>query len=352
MIVFCWQQLPIYAARNIGAFVRMSDEEVVVLRTVTDRFPIKGAAEMTGTKVIDVSPNDVRRIMDIVGCTPEIIVSGGWGDHGFWRWVKEIKGAGGYSIVCTDEPYRGKSWREILRKIRFKMFLARHIDFMFVAGAGGIKQFVEYYGLSKSRVVEGLYAGDRQLFYNGKPIVQRPKKFIYVGHYDANKNVTAMCRAFGRVQKNGWSLEVYGGGPLEQELKRFENEFIHIHGYVNADQLGPMYRDARCFVLGSHAEQWGVVVHEACMSGCMLLLSNHVGSRFDFAMPENSVMFNPDSEDDFARGFDEVMNKTDDECLSAQQKSLELGLRFSPDKFAVNLMQMIASVRGVHGCLS
>lgn len=343
MIAFCWEQLPIYAARNIGAFVRQTDEEVVVLRTVTNRFPIKGAAEMTGAKVIDVPANDTRSITDVVGQVPDVIVCGGWGDRGFWHWLKEVKKSGGHSIVCTDEPYRGRTWREILRKIRFKMFLSRYIDFMFVAGDGGMRQFVEYYGLQSSRVVDGLYAGDHRLFFDGLPLTQRPKKFIYVGHYDANKNVIAMCKAFSRVQRDGWTLEVYGGGPLTDELKRLESEYVHINGYVNADQLGPMYRDARCFVLGSHAEQWGVVVHEACMSGCMLLLSDHVGSRFDFAKQENAVLFNPDSEEDFARGFAEVMCKSDDELIGAQLKSVELGKRFSPEQFAEKLKRMIST---------
>ena len=345
MIVFCWSQLPIYAARSIGAFVRTSGENVIVLRTVTGRFPIKGAVEMTGARVIDVSRDDSRSIVDVIGEMPEIIVCGGWGVPSFWRWLKEVRAASGKAIVCTDEPYRGRGWREIVRKIRFEILLRKNIDMMFVAGRGGELKFVDYYGMSANRVVSGMYAGDPGLFYDGMPILERPKRFVYVGHWDMNKNVLRMCRAFDKVRQPGWTLEVYGGGPLEAELRKFEREYIHIHGYVNADQLGPIYREARCFVLGSHAEQWGVVVHEACMSGCMLLLSDHVGSRFDFAKRENSVLFDPGSEDDFARGFSEVMQKTDMEYVTAQRTSVELGKKFSPQIFAANLTQMIALLR-------
>ena len=345
MIVFCWSQLPIYAARSIGAFVRASGENVIVLRMVTARFPIKGAVEMTGARVIDVGRDDRRSIVDVAGEMPEVIVCGGWGIPSFWRWLKEVRSAGGKSIVCTDEPYRGRSLREAVRKIRFEILLRKNIDMMFVAGRGGELKFVDYYGMSANRVVSGMYAGDPGLFYDGMPILERPKRFVYVGHWDTNKNVLRMCRAFDKVHQPGWTLEVYGGGPLEAELRNFESDHIHVHGYVNADQLGPIYREARCFVLGSHAEQWGVVVHEACMSGCMLLLSDHVGSRFDFAKRENSVLFDPNSEEDFARGFAAVMGRTDGECLLAQQISVELGRLFSPQKFAANLTQMITMLR-------
>ena len=77
------------------------------------------------------------------------------------------------------------------------------------------------------------------------------------------------------------------------------------------------------------------------MSGCMLLLSDRVGAKFDFAMPENSVLFNPESEADFAHGFRAIMEKTDEAQLAAQAKSVELGSRFSPTIFARNLSQMI-----------
>ena len=344
MIVFCWAQLPIYAARSIGAFVRATNEEVVVLRTVTNRFPIKGAAEMTGTKVIEVKPDDQRSLVEVVGAMPRVIVCGGWGIAAFWRWLKEVKQAGGKTVVCTDEPYRGRGWYEWVRKIRFNLQLRCYIDMMFVAGGGGELKFADYYGMPKDRVITGMYAGDPELFHDGRPIIERPKRFIYVGHWDENKNVLKMCRAFTKVQRDDWTLEVYGGGPLEVELRKLESDYVHILGYVNADELGPMYRDTRCFVLGSFREQWGVVVHEACMSGCMLLLSDRVGSKFDFAMPENAVLFDPESEEDFARGFKAIMDKPEGAQMAAQVESVELGRRFSPAIFARNLSQMISQL--------
>lgn len=348
MIVICWEQLPIYAARSIGAFVESSSEEVVVLRVPTSRFPIKGAAEMTKTRVVDVAFNDERSLRQILGAMPDVFVCGGWGEKSFLRWMDEVHAATGKVIVCTDEPMRDRGWRERLRKWRFKWMLQRRIDRLFVAGQGGVLKFAGWYGFPPEKVVTGLYAGDPKLFYDGAALPGRDKRFIYVGHYDANKNVVAMCEAFRRASAKvggDWSLDVYGGGPLESQLKQFEDANLRVHGYVNADQLGPMYREARCFVLGSHAEQWGVVVHEACLSGCLLLLSNHVGSRFDFAKEENSVLFDPNSTEDFARGFETIMRMTDEQQLLAQRKSVELGQQFSPQVFAQALADMVDDLR-------
>ena len=348
MIAICWKQLPVYTARSIGSFVKASGEDVVVLRVPTTTFPIKGTVEMTGTRVIDVDLDDRRSIREVLGCYPEVIVCGGWRTPCFWRWIRECKRHGCRSIMCTDEPYRGRGWKEFLRMLRFRFCFSRLFDYMFVAGDGGIRKFHGYFGFPRERVVVGLYAGDPKLFYDGEKITERPRKFIYVGRYDENKNVIPMCEAFERAASRcdaDWSLEVYGGGPLEDDLKKHNSKRVKINGFIQAEDLGPLYRESRCFVLGSHAEQWGVVVHEACMSGCMLLLSNHVGSRFDFAKPENSEQFDPDSVEDFARGFEAIMRKTESEQIKAQRMSIELGHQFSPQVFAKRLMEMIDDLR-------
>lgn len=341
MIVICWWQLPIYAARCIGAFVKQTTEDIVVFRVQTSRFPIRGAAEMTGTRVIDVAEDETRTLAEILGETPSTIVCGGWHPAIYWTWLKEVKRAGGRSIFCTDEPYRGRGLKEWIRNIRFQVCFRRWIDYVFVAGEGGRKKFVDFYKIPANRVVSGVYSGDPELFYDGEPLCNRAKKFVYVGHYDENKNVIALCKAFAQTKNQDWSLELYGGGPLAETLKQYESERIKVNGYINADQLGEVYRSARCFVLGSFSEQWGVVVHEACMCGCLLLLSDRVGARFDFATLENAALFNPASVDDLRNAFEAIMAKTNEEFELGRECSLTLGKAFTPTQFAERLSSII-----------
>lgn len=342
MVVFCWRQLPIYAARCIGAFAKASGEKVVVLRVVTSRFPVKGAAEMTGGAVIDVKGDDPRSLKEIVGEMPRAIVVGGWLDPSFVRWAKEVKAAGGFAVLNSDEAFTRKSLKQFLRKWRFKLTMQRLFDKFFIVGEGGRIHFGDYWGIPESKLVRGLYAGDPILFHDGAPLKERPKKFIYVGHYDANKNVLRMCEAFEKAVRHtgmaDWTLEVYGGGELESELKKHESANVHVHGFIQADQLGPLYRESRGFVLGSFSDKWGVVVHEAALSGCLLLLSDQVGARYDFAREENSAVFSPGDTDDFARGFEKLMRFDESQLDRAQSLTLTLAEHFSPVLFASNLI--------------
>ena len=344
MIVICWEQLPVYAARAIGAFVRKSGFDVRVLRVPFKRFDIKGAVEMTGCPVIDVERDDRRTIIEVVGKMPDAIVAGGWASPCFMRWAKEVRKHGGRTIVTSDEAFTKKNLKQFIRKWRFRLLIAPLFDKVFVVGAGGKKHFIDYYGLSSERVFTGLYGSDPKLFFNGPPLKERPKRFIYVGHYDANKNVLPMCTAFEQAVAHlgeageGWSLDVYGGGELESELKKRESAHVHVHGFIQAEQLGALYRDARGFVLGSFSDKWGVVVHEAAASGCLLLLSTAVGAHYDFARPENAALFDPASVEDFQQGFEKLMTMPEEKLDAAQALSVQLAQGFSPEIFAQSLM--------------
>lgn len=345
MVVICWEQLPVYAARSIGMFSDICGEEVVVIRVPTSRFPIKGAAEMTHARVIDVSRDEERTLAKVIGMKPDVVLIGGWGVPCFRRWLTQAHREGYKTIVSTDEPLRKLTFKEVIRKYRFKLVLASRIDRLLLAGGGGRAKFQGWYGFPSCKMREGLYAADPMLFYDAGELTQRPKRFLYVGHFDANKNVLKMCDAFLHVHERhpDWELEICGGGPLEEAIPRKPG--ILLTGFVPAEKLGEKYRSSRCFVLGSHAEQWGVVVHEAVSSGCALLLSDHVGSRFDFAKDDNSVLFNPDSLDDFERGMERIISFSDEEWRKARSKSLEVARSFSPERFAETLMALVKELR-------
>jgi glycosyltransferase involved in cell wall biosynthesis len=122
------------------------------------------------------------------------------------------------------------------------------------------------------------------------------------------------------------------------------NGFV-LTGFVNNAELGEKYRAARCFILGSHREKWGVVVHEAAASGCMLLLSSAVGSHFDFARTENAALFAPDSIEQFEAGMEKIVGMDGVQLETAQRTSVELAAQFSPGVYARNLKDAITQLR-------
>lgn len=339
MIVLTWAGLTQYAVRNLRAFIRSTDEEIVVISERT-KFLAKNLEEDLAHPVIWVDGNDTRSISEIVGVMPRVLLASGWGTPCFLRWTKEVKAAGGHTIVTPDEAWGVFPFlHDFPRAIRYRLFLRRLYDRVFVCGAGGRKLF-RFYGVPDKNIEEGLYSGDPTVFYDGKPLSQRAKKLIYVGRYIPLKNVLSMCEAFIRVTDKfpDWTLELYGNGELETQLPRHPR--IHVNGYVQTEQLGALYRDAQIFILGSWHDNWGVVVHEAALSGCLLLLSKHVGAAADFATPQNAAVFNPFSVADFSVAMERLMSFSDEEKDSGQKISVKLAQKFSPDFFASQMKKM------------
>ena len=358
MICISWLGLTPYAAKCIRAFCESCEDKVKVVQLPARRFVHGNLCEMCGCEILDVERDDKRALTEVVGCVPNVFVLAGWYAPSLVRWAKEVKHNGGIVILASDEAFTGKTLKQYLRKFRFLVQYNRWIDKVFVCGKGGLIQFVDFYGLPPAKVFIGNYAADSNVFFNGPPLNERANRFIYVGKFDENKNILLLCEAFRRVHAAHpeWEFEICGNGPLERDVGRYAgiekwtadvsekgNGFI-LTGFVDNAKLGEKYRNARCFVLGSKRERWGVVVHEAAASGCMLLLSRNVGSRYDFATEENSAIFDPHSIDDAVAAMERIVSFDSVSLDAAQNTSVTLSAKFSPAIYAHNLKQAIVSL--------
>jgi glycosyltransferase involved in cell wall biosynthesis len=69
---------------------------------------------------------------------------------------------------------------------------------------------------------------------------------------------------------------------LELETKALEvGERVRFLGFVNQSQLPSIYRAANLLVFPSEYEPFGVVVNEAMLCGCPVVVSDRVGARYD-----------------------------------------------------------------------
>jgi len=337
MICFAWSGFPQYAARCVRALVENVQERVVVVAT-RPHVPIKGMDQLAGCPVAWVEHSDARKLPLIIGGIPRVLIVSGWGFPIFNRYRDEVKDNGGAVIAMVDNNFRF-SIREVLKAIRFRLFLKAKYDGYLVAGRSGTR-LLEFYGVPKERIKTGLYAADETLFTGDIVLSRREKKMLFVGQIIARKNIVAFATAFIRANKSrGWKLEICGCGSLEDSLPK--DESIFIHDFVQPEKLAAIYQSARIFALPSLEEHWGVVVHEAALSGCVLLLSDRVGAADDFLGQCNGYKFNPDSMDDMVEKIGECMRMTDAELLEAQRESLALSRNASKALFVNSLKELI-----------
>ena len=218
---------------------------------------------------------------------------------------------------------------------------------------------MRFYGVSDRQIVEGSYSADASLFSNGLPLVERKKEMIFVGRFIAIKNIERLIKAFIVAnEKRDWQLALYGCGPLEKELRTIDPHLnekgVRLNAFLQPEELSEKYKEARFFCLPSLHDHWGLVVHEAALSGCALLLSERVGSAVDllgesilentscsFKRFENGCSFNPNNMDALTAAIRRAMSFSTQEYETAQKVSLDLASRHSLEKFALALKRMV-----------
>lgn len=126
--------------------------------------------------------------------------------------------------------------------------------------------------------------------------------FLFVGRFVPQKNLSRMIEAYREYRQRAgsaaWDLVLVGSGPDEGSLKRqireSDIEGTWFTGLRQAQDLPAYYARARCFVLPSISEPWGLVVNEAMASGLPVLVSNRCGCVPDLLEDGvNGFVFDP-----------------------------------------------------------
>ena len=303
------------------AFVESTDEEVVVVAT-PPRVPIAGMDEICGCRVVWVPDGDSRKLGELLGGRlPRVLTVPGWLLGNYNRYAEEVRAAGGRVIAGLDENFAGFGLKQLLKALRFRLFLRRRFDGFWVPGRSGVR-LLRFYGVPETKIFTNLYAADGALFCDGDPLVKRAKRIVYVGQFVARKNVLRMCRAFARANPGDWTLALYGSGELKGRLAE-QGGRVEVHDFVQPEALAAVYRSARFFCLPSVEEHWGLVVHEAALSGCGLLLSKAVGAAEDM-LDGNGRSFDPRNEAEMAACFRAMMRLDGAELLALQKRSVEM----------------------------
>ena len=352
MICFTWWGLTQYAARAIEAFNKASKEPVCVVATRPKSSPVQGMERILTCPLVWVEEGDidyVTRLPEI----PRVLFVSNW-NLPCWKYLERVvKSNGGKTVAMIDTNYKrfgvgNGRLKAFLRQfawiMRFRFVIRRRFDRFFVVGASGQK-LMRICGVSKDKVSLGLYGADSSLFKDGVPLIDRPKRIIYVGQFIDRKNVKRMVQAFLRAQRvagesaEGWRLDMFGAGALydslNQAINKSNNQTITLHPFCQPENLAAEYRNSRVFCLPSLEEHWGVVVHEAALSGCALLLANGIGAGEDFLGKANGIAFDPFSIDAIAQAMAQVMTWSDTRWNHAHEESIQLATNFGLNRFVM-----------------
>jgi glycosyltransferase involved in cell wall biosynthesis len=330
-IAFSWQGLPQFAARQLRPAIAQLGQACPVIGTRPE-VPIHGMEAALGQPIHWVEAAQPVRWADLGLAVPKVFFQAGWACQSFNALGDEVRATGGKVCLQMDSCWRG-DLRQWLGGLWFRLARKRKFSAVLVASVSG-RRAARWYGFTDEEIFEGLLGADPAIFFDGPPLASRPKRILFVGSYVENKDCVGLATAFVSVadQLPEWELHLYGSGPLQSKIPKHPR--IQVHGFVQPAELGALYRSARIFALPSYREAWGLVVHEAALSGCQLLLSDAIGSRHDFATQKNAAEFPAGDRDALAQAILQLASSDDAALGRAQAESRIRAATHGPAVFA------------------
>jgi glycosyltransferase involved in cell wall biosynthesis len=229
-----------------------------------------------------------------------VIVYTGYMYVTFWIAATAAKLHGTALLFGTDAhhivPLDGKAWKVPLKK-RLWPLLFRLADIVIVPSSGGVK-LMSSLGIPAQRIALTPYVVDNDWWLAEAAHVSRSQVranwnipnealvVLFCGKLQPWKRPDDILQAFAKSNVEGSYLVFAGDGPLRTDLQAKANylnisERVRFLGFVNQTGLPSVYCSSDVLVLPSEYEAFGVVVNEAMLCGCPVIVSDRVGARFD-----------------------------------------------------------------------
>ncbi len=269
---------------------------------------------------------------------PNWIYCSGWSDKGYLQAIK--KNPSIPSALAFDNQWEGNLKQKVL-SLGARFLLKPHFNFAFVPGERQAR-FAKKLGFADREIKRGVYCCDTKLFASYKA-KKTEKQLLWMGRYIPQKGAELLWKSFIEVNEelgNAWTLHCAGtGSDFEQ---RIHHPHIVHHGFVQPENLKELIQKSTCFVLPSHFEPWGVVVHEMATAGLPLLVSSAVGAGDEFVKDnENGIVFEVNDEKALKNALYQVMSSSPEALREMGRQSEVLAEKISPTTWANTVESMM-----------
>ncbi|HMO61354.1 MAG TPA: glycosyltransferase [Ferruginibacter sp.] len=201
-----------------------------------------------------------------------------------------------HAFVASSIEYR--PWRmRLIEKLTYKI---RKSTIIAVA-KGALKEYFSFINL-KPHDAHCLYTFvDTGVFNNSVATTKKCDdtfRIVSVGNLKEQKNQRFLLEAFTALKHENITLDIYGKGPLEEELQQYINQHnIKVTLKGQATDIQNQLGQYDLFVMSSLYEGFALSVLEAMALGMPLLLSNI--SSFKEQCGDTAAYYNLDDKNDF-----------------------------------------------------
>lgn len=275
----------------------------------------------------------------IININPSVMVCSGWVDREYVNICRELKPKF-KTIVAIDNQYEAglKSW---LSRLRARLFFKSAFNYAWVPGEPQV-EYAKSMGFKLSEIEMGFYTIDIEKwnFATANDAEVFPKRFVFVGRYVEFKGIIELWQAYKQLESEEWELFCAGNGDLYAH--RIIHKGIYHVGFVQPADLGKFASEGGVFVLPSHKEPWGVVVHEFAAAGFPIVCTTKVGAASAFVKEgKNGYIIKPNSTKELKRAMKKITEHADDELKEMGRVSKDLAKQINLDKWVETAFRFI-----------
>ncbi len=193
-------------------------------------------------------------------------------------------------------------------------YSAKNARLIFTISKSSKDDIIKEYNLDSKKVVV-TYPGIKQIksmkTTDLKKFDINKDYILFVGTLQPRKNITKLIEAFSKIENKKIDLVIVGKkGWLFEEILNSPSKFgvekkVKFLDFVTDEDLPSLYRNAKCFVLPSLYEGFGLPVLEAMKYGCPVITSNI--SSLPEAGGDAAVYVDPENVDDITKKIDKVL---------------------------------------------
>ncbi|MCB9233621.1 MAG: glycosyltransferase family 4 protein [Bacteroidia bacterium] len=292
----------------------------------------------------EMSANDLTDLAERLN--PDLIYVTGWMDKAYLKVAQRMRKRGVRVICGLDNHWRG-DLRQRMACLFSPFLLKNKFSHIWVPGLFQF-EFARRLGFSRENVLTGMYSADTADFwraflkFRSQKSESYPCTLLYVGRLVEVKGVGDLLEVFRSANEETggrWKLKIVGTGPLKGQFQ--EGNGISFHDFVQPEQLPELAGGAGAFILPSHFEPWGVVLHEFAAAGLPLLASEACGAATAFLRPGyNGMKFQAGNKASLRKALLQLMQSNADQLLSMGERSHELSRQITTQSWAATLHQM------------
>lgn len=297
-------------------------------------------------------PHPPELVRHVLAFDPDAVYMTAWNFSNAYRAVMAAVRPEVVRLMYMDNLWRAAP-RQWLGRATSRWYIEPVADAVVVASDRS-EFYARRLGFGPADVIRGGAVGDTDTFTSPQRTAEElgsRRSFLSVGRLVDHKGPDVLAAAYARYREltdDPWDLHVVGIGPMEGLLR--DKPGVVMHGFIEPEEVADRMRSASCFLLTSHIEPYGVVLHEAAACGLPILCTEFSGAAPVFVSDGVNGWQVPSGDIEAWAEAMLRMSRVEPSRLAAMSEvSRGVAARMSPAGWALNITEEIERRKAAGG---